>query len=137
MTGRSSPGRNQDASQAELTAEQAIDEILNEKALLVTVGESRELAGELAQIFLQELDSRIQEMGSAILEADSTRLQFVAHALRGSAGSMSATQVAGTAGELETMARAGKLGEAAPTFTRLESEIAALRARLITLIRES
>lgn len=53
-------------------------------ALLATVGGNRELAGELA-----------------IRERDPDRVQFAAHALRGSAASLSATQVATSAAALE------------------------------------
>jgi two-component system sensor histidine kinase/response regulator len=114
----------------------ASPEVLDEKALLVTVGGDRGLARELAQIFLQELDSRMPEMASAVLARDKTRLQFAAHVLRGSAASLSATRVTNTAAELETMARAGEMATADATFARLKGELGSLSARLTMLIRD-
>ena len=61
------------------------DGVLDEGALLATVCGNRELAKELAQIFLEELEPRMLEMASAIRDGDAGRVQFVAHALRGSA----------------------------------------------------
>jgi two-component system sensor histidine kinase/response regulator len=122
-------------SQADRVSES--HEVLDEKALLVTVGGDRVLARELAQIFLQELESRMPEMASAVRAGDKARLQFAAHVLRGSAASLSATQVMISATELEAMARAGDLATAHATFVRLEGELAELTARLTLLIRKA
>lgn len=113
------------------------DGVLDEIALLVTVGGNRELAGELAQIFLQELEPRMQEMASAIREGDADRLQFAAHALRGSAASLSATQVTASAAALEAMAREGDLSMAESVFACLEDEMEGLTVRLTILKQEA
>lgn len=113
------------------------DGVLDENALLTTVGGNRELAGELAQIFLQELEPRIQEMASAIREGDADRLQFAAHALRGSAASLSATQVTASATALEAMARKGDLSMAESVFACLEDEMEGLTERLTILKQEA
>jgi two-component system, sensor histidine kinase and response regulator len=113
------------------------DGVLDEIALLVTVGGNRELAGELAQIFLQELEPRMQEMESAIREGDADRLQFAAHALRGSAASLSATQVTASAAALEAMAREGDLSMAESVFACLEDEMEGLTERLTILKQEA
>ena len=111
--------------------------VLDENALLTTVGGNRELAGELAQIFLQELEPRMQEMSSAIREGDADRLQFAAHALRGSAASLSATQVTASATALEAMARKGDLSMAESVFACLEDEMEGLTERLTILKQEA
>jgi signal transduction histidine kinase/CheY-like chemotaxis protein/HPt (histidine-containing phosphotransfer) domain-containing protein len=113
------------------------DGVLDENALLTTVGGNRELAGELAQIFLQELEPRMQEMSSAIRKGDADRLQFAAHALRGSAASLSATQVTASATALEAMARKGDLSMAESVFACLEDEMEGLTERLTILKQEA
>lgn len=109
------------------------DGVLDEGALLATVCGNRELAGELAQIFLEELEPRMLEMGNAIRDGDAVRVQFVAHALRGSAASMSATQVTASATALETMGRDRDLSKALSAFTCLEGELVGLTERLTIL----
>jgi CheY-like chemotaxis protein/HPt (histidine-containing phosphotransfer) domain-containing protein len=110
-----------------------VDGVLDEGALLATVCGNRELAGELAQIFLEELEPRMVEMASAIRDGDATRLQFVAHALRGSAASMSATQVTASATVIETMGRDRDLSKVSGAFAGLEGELVPLRERLTIL----
>jgi sigma-B regulation protein RsbU (phosphoserine phosphatase) len=107
--------------------------VLDETALLATVCGNRELAGELAEIFLEELQPRMQEMGSAIRDGDAERVRFAAHALRGSAASLSATQVTASATALETMARAGDLSKAEGVFASLQGELVGLTERLTIL----
>jgi phosphoserine phosphatase RsbU/P len=107
--------------------------VLDETALLATVCGNRELAGELAGIFLEELQPRMDEMGSAIRDGDAGRVRFCAHALRGSAASLSATQVTVSATALETMARAGDLSNARTVFISLQGELVGLTQRLAIL----
>jgi HPt (histidine-containing phosphotransfer) domain-containing protein len=111
--------------------------VLDETALLSTVGGDRALAGELAQIFLQELEPRMREIASAIRDGDASRLQFGAHALRGSAASLSATQVAASAGALEEMGRRGQLTDANGVLVRLEAQLEGLSGRLTTMQRSA
>lgn len=111
--------------------------VLDESALLSTVGGDWALAGQLAQIFLQELEPRIREIASAIRDGDASRVQFGAHALRGSAASLSATQVAASAGALEEMGRRGQLANANGVFARLEAELEGLSGRLTTMQRSA
>ncbi len=107
--------------------------VLDETALLATVCGNRELAGELAEIFLEELQPRMQEMGNAIRDGDVERVRFAAHALRGSAASLSATQVTASAAALEAMARAGDLSKAGGVFASLQGELVGLTERLTIL----
>jgi HPt (histidine-containing phosphotransfer) domain-containing protein len=104
--------------------------VLDEDALVATAGGSRELAIELAEIFLSELDSRIDEFVAALAAGSATRLQFAAHTLRGSAGSLSAYQVTASAATLEDLARRGDISNARPIFQRLRGELELLAGRL-------
>jgi HPt (histidine-containing phosphotransfer) domain-containing protein len=104
--------------------------VLDEEALVATAGGSRELAVELAEIFLSELDSRIDEFVAALADGSATRLQFAAHTLRGSAGSLSAYQVTASAATIEDMARRGDVSGARAIFERLRGELELLAGRL-------
>jgi HPt (histidine-containing phosphotransfer) domain-containing protein len=84
LTGAASPTADEDVAIGAGAGQGDTDGVLDEKALLATVGGNRELAGELA-----------------IRERDPDRVQFAAHAFRGSAASLSATQVATSAVALE------------------------------------
>jgi HPt (histidine-containing phosphotransfer) domain-containing protein len=123
-TGPSNAGSAPDANGAPIAV------VLDEEALVATAGGSRELAVELAVIFLSELDSRIDEFVAALADGSATRLQFAAHTLRGSAGSLSAYQVSASAATLEDMARRGDISSARPIFERLRGELELLAGRL-------
>ena len=111
--------------------------VLDETRLMATVGGSRELASELAEIFLQELTPRMTDIDSAIKAGDAEKLRFTAHALRGSAASLSAGAVSTAAGSIETMARNGDLTAAATAFVALQDESEKLAARLKSLAKKS
>jgi CheY-like chemotaxis protein/HPt (histidine-containing phosphotransfer) domain-containing protein len=103
---------------------------LDEEKLLITVAGNRELAGELAEIFLGELTPRMKAIAAAIDEGDVEQVRFMAHALRGSAGSISATAVWTHSGALETLARNGELESAGVEFGKLKKAATRLKKRL-------
>jgi HPt (histidine-containing phosphotransfer) domain-containing protein len=108
-------------------------EDLDEAALLVVVGGNRALAGELAVLFLDDIEPRMKEINIAVTEGDAVRLRAGAHALRGSAATMMAQSVAAAAEELETMGRSGLLDGVQRALEKLNAAIAILRPRLVAL----
>jgi two-component system, sensor histidine kinase and response regulator len=106
---------------------------LDEAALIDLVGGDRVLAGELAEIFLEDLGPRVTEITAAVDGRDAMRLRSAAHALRGSAGSLKAGNVWNAAGALETMATSGVLDGMEEALERLNLALAALRPRLIAM----
>jgi CheY-like chemotaxis protein/HPt (histidine-containing phosphotransfer) domain-containing protein len=111
--------------------------ILDEAKLLETAGGNRQLVGELAEIFMQELGPRMDEIENSIREGDAARLRFAAHALRGSAASLSAGRVASCAEALETVARSGDLKTARSLFSTLRVESEGLGRRFTSILREA
>jgi len=111
--------------------------VLDEGKLLATVGGNRELIGELAEIFLQELTPRMTDIENAIKEGDAEKLRFTAHALRGSAASLSAVAVSTSALSLETMGTQGELSSAKSAFATLRKESKKLRTRLKSLVDQA
>lgn len=108
-------------------------EALDETALMILVGGSRELAGELAELFLDDLEPRVTEITAAVTELDADRLRAGAHALRGSAGSLKAGNVSAAAGVLEAMGRSGGLDGVQRALELLNVALASLRPRLVEL----
>ncbi|HMI47559.1 MAG TPA: response regulator [Gemmatimonadaceae bacterium] len=109
------------------------DAALDEIGLLKLVGGNRQLVGELAEMFLEDLEPRITEITAAVSEGNADRLRSGAHLLRGSAGSMKAGVVAAAAGVLERMGRSGELAGVQYALGELNIAIASLRPRLVLL----
>jgi len=103
---------------------------LDEAALVKVVGGDRKLAGELAQLFLDDLDNRVAEITAAVEARQVDRLRAAAHALRGSAGSLRAGNVRDASGALESIASSGSLEGAIPALNALDLALASLRPRL-------
>lgn len=103
------------------------EEALDEAALMILVGGSRELAGELAELFLDDLEPRVTEITAAVTERDADRLRSAAHALRGSAGSLRAEIVSTAAGVLEAMGHSHKLDGVQSALKELNIALARLR----------
>ena len=116
-----------------ITADTGHSDALDEVALMKLVGGNRELAGELAELFLEDLEPRVTEITAAVTERDADRLRAGAHALCGSAGSLRAGIVSAAAGALEAMGRSGELGGVQRGLADLNSALANLRPRLVLL----
>jgi two-component system, sensor histidine kinase and response regulator len=115
------------------TDKAAIDAALDEVGLLKLVGGNRQLVGELAEMFLEDLGPRVTEITAAVSERNADRLRSGAHLLCGSAGSLKAGVVAAAAGVLEGMGRSGELAEVQHALAELNVAIASLRPRLVLL----
>ena len=107
---------------------------LDEPALMTVVGGDRKLAGELAQLFLDDLDNRVAEITAAVEARQVDRLRAAAHALRGSAGSLRAGNVRDASGALESIASSGSLVGAMHALSALDLALASLRPRLARMI---
>ena len=106
------------------------EETFGEARLLEIVQGDRALAVELSQIFLGELEPRMQDIRESIRSGDAQQLQSTAHALKGSAGTVSGGRVAGVALSLEMLGGTGNTEGADALFSELESAGADLRAHL-------
>lgn len=107
--------------------------ILDEAALMDLVSGNRELASELAGLFLADLEPRVTEIVAAVAALDADRLRSGAHALRGSAGTLRAENVSAAAGVLETIAQSRDLDGMQSALDLLKLAVASLRPRLVAL----
>jgi CheY-like chemotaxis protein len=107
--------------------------VLDEVGLMKLVSGNRALAGELAGLFLEDLEPRVTEITAAVEGRDAPRLRMGAHALAGSAGTLKAELVAAAARALETIARSGELAGSPLALVNLNSALTNLRPRLVHL----
>jgi CheY-like chemotaxis protein/HPt (histidine-containing phosphotransfer) domain-containing protein len=110
---------------------------LDEVGLMKLVSGNRALAGELAGLFLEDLEPRVTEITAAVDGRDAERLRMGAHALAGSALTLKAGLVAAAARVLETIARSGELGGSPLALVNLNSALDSLRPRLVLLAAKS
>jgi len=111
--------------------------ILDEVGLMKLVSGDQALAGQLAGLFLDDLEPRVTDITAAVDGRDAERLRMGAHALAGSALTLKAGVVATAARVLETLARSGELAESPLALANLNSAVATLRPRLVLLARKS
>jgi HPt (histidine-containing phosphotransfer) domain-containing protein len=97
------------------------------RALETRTGRGGRVDG-LIQMFLDGLDGRATGIHQAVDAADARTLGRLAHALKGSCGTLGARRLAALAQELE---HAGAAGDASPPgLAQLDTEVAALKAAL-------
>jgi len=98
---------------------------IDRQALLVRVGGDQQLLNEVVQLFLADCPIRIAELQAAVDARDARGIRSAAHALKGSAGNLSATGLASAARTLERIGAEGRI-EAAPAALRQLAVEAAL-----------
>ena len=90
----------------------------------------KDLLKELVETFQEDLSERVSSLTSAIRRGDDQETFQLAHGLRGPLGVLCAEKALALAGELETMGRAGQVGEAATVGDAFELEITRVAAFL-------
>ena len=81
--------------------------------------EALTMTREVVGLFLDDTPGRLDAIDQAVASGDATLLATAAHALKGSAGNVGARALHVTAGELESLARAGWPADAAQRATLL------------------
>ena len=109
----------------------------DDRVLSKLVGGNRELASELAELYLTDLEPRVNEITAAVGARDGVRLRSAAHALRGSSGSIKAENVSAAAGVLEGMGQSGEMDGVLRALELLTVAVASLRPRLVLLAGEA
>ena len=103
---------------------------LDRQATLDRIGGDENLLGELASLFLGNLDSMIAKVREAAARGDASALERTAHALKGAVGNFAADEGYQAALDVEYYARQGLLASAAEACERLEQAMARLRLSL-------
>jgi HPt (histidine-containing phosphotransfer) domain-containing protein len=90
----------------------------------------KDLLQELVHTFQEDLSERVSSLTAAIRRGDHQETFHAAHSLRGPLGILCAEKALALAGELETLGRAGQLGEAATVGDAFEREMTKVAAFL-------
>ena len=99
----------------------------------MVLAELRELGGQellvnLSELFLVGVPTQIKTSWEAVKSGDAPFVEQVAHALKGSCGSVGATRRSTISAELEDVGNSGELEYAPVTIDRLEAEFGRVRA---------
>ncbi len=98
------------------------------------VGGDRDLLREVAQVFLDQYPSWLDDVRAALTAQDGKALQRAAHSLKGAAGAMGASPVFTAALRLEKIGRDGALEGAADACAALQTELLNLQQALTELL---
>jgi HPt (histidine-containing phosphotransfer) domain-containing protein len=80
--------------------------------------------------FIEQAESRLEEIQGAAMNHDSLALEYAAHSLRGSSAGIGAVRLSELAAELEEGARHGVLNKTSEMLSQLEAEFLCVRRSL-------
>jgi CheY-like chemotaxis protein len=95
---------------------------LDREAMLNRLGGDEALLGDVVKLFLEDCPARLALIKAAVDARDADAIRREAHALKGAAGSMSATGVFEAAGVLERLGAERRLDAAEAAWRRLSAE---------------
>jgi signal transduction histidine kinase/DNA-binding response OmpR family regulator/HPt (histidine-containing phosphotransfer) domain-containing protein len=98
--------------------------------MLTNIGGDRDLFKQLLGLFLDRYPTMLRDIGDAVRTGDGEKLEYAAHALKGTAGTLCAPDVESVADQLEAMGRLGDLEKAPDVFHVLERKICVLAKTL-------
>jgi two-component system, sensor histidine kinase and response regulator len=101
--------------------------------MLNWLGGDQELFNEVVALFLQDCPERLRAIEAAVAARDATEIRSAAHALKGSAGNMSAPALFEAARALEHIGVERRLDDAEAAWQHLNAEALALLATLEAL----
>jgi two-component system sensor histidine kinase/response regulator len=106
------------------------DDCIDWQAAWENLEGDRQLMGELARLFLDDLPKQMEAIRQAAEKTQSYDLERAAHRLKGSVGNFAARPAFEAAFQLEKIARQRALDKVPETLSALESEIARLQLAL-------
>jgi HPt (histidine-containing phosphotransfer) domain-containing protein len=95
------------------------------------------IVAELAGMFLQDADARIDTLRGAVDEGSAQRVKEVAHTLKGSSGNMGADKMRDLCEKLQRAGDSGDLADVPETLEALEAAFDQIRPELTRLSRGS
>jgi HPt (histidine-containing phosphotransfer) domain-containing protein len=104
--------------------------IFDETAMLRNIGGDTELLEQLVEMFFQRHQTMLEAIRAGLADRDQVAVEQAAHALKGTASNLCASEVVLSAGQLEAFGRLGTLVEGPMIYTQLEKAV----IRLIQLL---
>jgi signal transduction histidine kinase/CheY-like chemotaxis protein len=97
--------------------------IFDVAATLRNIGGDRALLEDLVELFLERYETMLEKIRTALAAKDQVAVEQAAHALKGTANNLSASEVVLSAGQLEALGRLGTLVEGPMIYAQLEKAI--------------
>jgi HPt (histidine-containing phosphotransfer) domain-containing protein len=91
--------------------------------MLISIGGDPDLFKQLLELFLERYPMMLRDIQDALRTGDSEKLEYAAHALKGTAGTLCAPDVMSVAGQLEAAGHLGDLTEAPRLWRQLEQKV--------------
>ena len=105
------------------TDAEALSDIFNMVATLRNIGGDTGLLEDLIGLFLQRYQPMLEAIRAALADRNHVALEQTAHALKGTAGNLCASEVVLCSGQLEALGRLGTLIEGPMIYTQLEKSV--------------
>ena len=102
------------------TDTEALPVIFDVAATLRNIGGDKALLEDLVELFLERYETMLERIRTALASKDQAAVEQAAHALKGTANNLSASEVVLSAGQLEALGRLGTLVEGPMIYTQLE-----------------
>jgi two-component system sensor histidine kinase/response regulator len=106
--------------------------IFDETAMLRNIGGDTELLEQLVEMFFQRHQTMLEAIRAGLADRDQVAVEQAAHALKGTASNLCASEVVLSAGQLEAFGRLGTLVEGPMIYTQLEKAVLRLLQLLET-----
>jgi PAS domain S-box-containing protein len=114
----------------------AAAEVVNWEEALERTGDDVGLLRELVRVFLNTCPQELAELRTALVQRDNRAVEYLAHKLKGMAGTFGAHAAVEAAQRLELMARSGDLAEAEQPWAALQEALARLQPALTAWVTE-
>ena len=111
--------------------------VLDKSGLLARIEGDGELLKTLVDTFLEVSPESMDKIREAIAGGDPRTVERAAHYLKGSLGTLSASNAFRTAADLEQVARSGNLAPAPEVYRTLEQDVALVREALQKVVEET
>ena len=109
------------------------DSPVDKEALFDVVDEDPAFLKTLINTFLDDCETYMSALRTAVEEGDEDALEKEAHGLKGAVANLQAEPAREAARRLEELGRSGAVGEADRALDRLETEIDRLRSALVEM----
>lgn len=112
------------------------DSPVNKEALFNVVDDDPAFLKTLIDTFLDDCETYMSGLRTAVEEEDEASLAEEAHGLKGAVANLQAEPAREAARRLEELGRSGAVEEAGRALDRLETEIDRLRAALMDMVEK-
>jgi HPt (histidine-containing phosphotransfer) domain-containing protein len=113
------------------------DSVVDKEALFDLVDEDFEFLQTLVETFLDDCETYMAGIRTAVEEEDASTLKEKAHGLKGAVANLQAQPAREAASRLEEMGHSATFDEADAALEQLEEEIDRLRSVLVEMIEEA